>query len=1761
MRVVPRHPTLVPAVPTHLNHSFFRPVFGVLYILFSLACSIVYLSILEIAFSNDLYWTGYNVSTHQALLIDLFNGFLATHRNGSFDLLQASVDKRYDAPASTTQVYHTYVRRLIFVELTCVEYAVANLRTMHATWSMQMNTQYCWVDLNHEFEIAHTAARQDRCYNRYRNNGAVYMETVLRNLDWDAFLGAWGASFSVSILTWLQHLPSGQAWLRATSSAQTTVADEIAYWKSNNITSFILQYQNQLQPAMIETLSVENAFMLAQVIELKNTAIAIFASGCTSCIMHQTPGSDMMSLQQANRSLIRSAPTSFVQVPAFSFEDSLHLNDGEGDYVNQLGVFRATVGPFNAVDLFYVAVPPELLAAYDAFQATLTSAIDRKNKLAMDAIPDFTLDGSPPSWTESSDVVFYGGNPMCVNGGPLPYVQETFNFYDTCSNPTPLVTSLTKYSSVFACVAMGNTFAIDSICALGSTSTSTSCHTILSQVAAAASSSTKLAPSNSPSSFHDVATSIRRLNISIMQFASALDGSNWTLLVQPLLQDPAWAYFGWTLLHDWVHGKREVVSFEGDVASLVLISTSDVPQLVASSPHSMHAATTYIYYLLVYVTGVLGLVGAAIFVGVIGTRGSIEGRHLVWFNRIVGSIWIGRPLLFVRGVTAMFLLSTAQVQPITSGFHSNFVLEPRSWLSTLVICGETTWVLYVVQDMLTVVDGGLTPFYGPPSCAFAWVAVILLDSFWPLQPTVALQQRCTSPNMGTFVQCTAGTLAMGRFERFEAILVIQLVSSGLMVGIVKCFSPKDATHRWNRDAHHVLGVARVFFTTPGDDLGPIDNVSCLMAGCIRLRLPTGIVYTFDIKLWVGQFHRSDVVVPTIQNVDKLRIRPAKKNLRLLVVGFGLAHTVMAIVSSVVYLNVSKVDLANDLFWSSFNMTGTHAFLSNWFSEQLRLGVNNQTFALTLDWINQGGSWNLSSASVTSAGNYGAHLHFTELNTIDVAIAGLRASDACSIPWLFTQYCFLDFGQRWELANSAARQQRCHAMTTNGAAFLESVLRNVKFDDFYFCWGLAFDIAIANELQTSRDGQLWLATVSALVKASVSDERAMWTRHGIQSFTTQWQNFKHVGLLNTYSVTNMFGVSYPFTLQSQDALYRIDQQTTFKMYWGLANDFTAVACNSSGIIGGQSLVRSSAQFAFANKSLESVLVQNGTLSMPLTNAFMLTRTAVGPFGSVDMLFINCPFEASDAVRQILQLLRHTIANNVEAQIAYGLISADWGNPYPAPKAWTNIGFLAAGGSLLCAEYDPGFLSPISNGLTYLTSWDYACSTNGGVTYLFLENKIMLLATVLANINSSVLATNACARDVTKYAACLAMMNQTMSFIATFVSPFDLRILTQAASRATIAIQSLNVEFIQYGKVDTKSTLELYRIQVLDPHEIDFAFFTWVFLVDWTMGLREAISFQGDSGTMAILSEYLQPIHQSINMNEIHVTLSAYLRGAVLYVTFSMIGLASLMLVYFLLCQGHVEVWNLFLLERVGAIVWIGRPLLFARSLTAVGFLATANLQLQTSGAISYFEVAQPSILKIFLAANEITWLVAILNDMALACTKQYTRKYAGYDSVLVWLVTALFSLWSPVTHSVTIDKQCQVTQHDYQVVCTSASITIGRVSRLLSLVVVAVVANFLGYLLTRLNLRRLPPLPQFVHSKYLYGGAMYLFSTSSWVRGDVYYMDRMTAILNGILTLRWHRTIYGLDVKLWHTFQVAIEDGSQCEATAATTLAIPLQQHG
>ncbi|KAF0698439.1 Aste57867_10943 [Aphanomyces stellatus] len=598
---------------------------------------------------------------------------------------------------------------------------------------------------------------------------------------------------------------------------------------------------------------------------------------------------------------------------------------------------------------------------------------------------------------------------------------------------------------------------------------------------------------------------------------------------------------------------------------------------------------------------------------------------------------------------------------------------------------------------------------------------------------------------------------------------------------------------------------------------------------------------------------------------------------------------------------------------------------------------------------------------------------------------------------------------------------------------------------------------------------------------------------------------------------------------------LSTQSMFQMYWGLANDFTAVAVNSSGI-GGMSLIRSSPNFAFANTTAEMIIIGPASQFMAPTSMFDLTRTTLGPYGSVDMYVIPCPVEAKIAIYNVFQAVNRLFFYNKTALNVYNQLWSVGAAVDPVPKAWTNPGFNSMGGNLLCPPSEPNF---IRNGFRGLFSANGPCNENPSPEIVHLTPPITIVAAFLANATTMDRIVASCGQIVlSEEKRCIRALNATTTFIATYLSDLHLSLLPLIGA-ANLAVFNLNVELIQFGFEKANSRLGLYQVNVVDPTETEFSIFAWHLLVEWAQGDREVVRFEGDVGSISLLSKYMTNVRLPVNEIEFPTNLSYYLRKTVSYITFAVIVLASLVLVYIVLSRGYIEALNLFELQRVGAIVWIGRPLLFVRSLTAVGLLSTASLELTFDGFLSYFQVIKAPWYKTLLAANEVTWMVAIVNDIAMAFTREYTMYYATVNSVMIWLLTAMLGLQFPVSHSVTIDVQCSWVQVDYQVECTSGVISIGYISRLMLIIGLVLSSNIFCYAVTRCLVRN--PKSRTLNSIFLYGGTRYLFMTNDWTYNNIYYIDRASAVLNGILTLRWRQTIIALDIKLWRVFHADILD--------------------
>ncbi|KAH9151970.1 hypothetical protein AeRB84_005538, partial [Aphanomyces euteiches] len=667
-----------------------------------------------------------------------------------------------------------------------------------------------------------------------------------------------------------------------------------------------------------------------------------------------------------------------------------------------------------------------------------------------------------------------------------------------------------------------------------------------------------------------------------------------------------------------------------------------------------------------------------------------------------------------------------------------------------------------------------------------------------------------------------------------------------------------------------------------------------------------------------------------------------------------------------------------------------------------------------------------------------------------------------------------------------------------------------------------------------------------------EQRKYWQASGLTSYATDWQNYKSIGIIDTFGVQNAFGLVYDMTLKYTNGTFNLDGQTSMKMYWGFASDLWAITSPTT-LMYGNSLIRQDSSFAFANLSMESVLEQNGTmLATDLTGngAYSLFRSTFGPFGSVDLKRVPVTPSLMAFSMQLYDTLAQLRVKSSNFSQQYRILpSLSQFSYFPPP--WMNIPSIpgTAGGNLLCGDLTG---SGIAGGLLLLTGATTSCGSTLGefITHSPFSSVAAILGTnlirrnVTSNDTSAICATLSLSKTscINKLILMTANLLTNESLIADSTSITSLVRSAQVAQRD---VRNLGVHVIQYGRKSSGKLVNL-KFNIFDPSYPEFHVAAWMLAIDWAFAALEVISFQGDISSLNVLTASSSSTSGSVNPLEIPVNVAFYIRYACLYVTSIIICVAVLATIYLVLNKGYVEGLNLLEVNRVAGIVWIGRSFLFIRSMAAICLLSTQVLSLEVVNNVwlmtSASEVLDESstdkairFFKTFLAAGEVSWLGFVLSDILMVYTAQYTPAYVFKCNLMVWGFAAILSLASPATHTATIQRQCTFAHVDYQLVCTSGTISIGSFGRLTALVGICVCSIVIAYLYERICHPSLPPTRQ--NSFFLSSSAKYVYEPGNWIDHDVYYLDPASAVINGILSIRFSNVFYMLDLKIWRIFMI------------------------
>ncbi|OQR88589.1 hypothetical protein THRCLA_10225 [Thraustotheca clavata] len=943
---------------------------------------------------------------------------------------------------------------------------------------------------------------------------------------------------------------------------------------------------NYYEQGLLQTIAVQNAFGSTQHITVHVKAQAYRGlSLWTLSNAYEGIWNDLWEGLALNCSLIRGVN---------NYSDQVKLDWESLVYAIPFGntladLVHASMGAFGSIDVKHNQKPLALEQYYLSYYKHIVPSIWANKSLSYmyTMISPLATTVSPQKW-RGANMTYFGGNPMCLSNRPVPYVQDQFGFYDSCASQTESRMALSRHSMLFALWTIRHSSHPPPIKKLCQQTTSDEgyheCLEIFTNLTGVLNLLDKDDYSN-PYTI-EMENAMNTLNLTMIQFA--LNASTPIFLTQSVvaMYDP-WSFFGWAMVYDWLQGDREVFRFESDQGTFVLITQFTEPTPFPANPLELpQQACTYVWIVLVYSSVLLSLVAFVVLVVSILSRCQECGHDLILFHRVASIVWVGRPFLALRGFAALILLSTSPLTFMSENGMSKFVFEPRGAIEIMVIVSEATWITYVMVDLLLPVTKGSAATYAPVSAAMAWLITFFTEFASPFEATASIDQSCYVTQLGLSATCTGGTVQIGSPQRLMLLCLVQL-SCVLVSLLVVCLWTTAPPPTDNNRNVYLPAAARHFLSSTSIAQWYTNATIGLMSGIIPLQKAT----FFHVNLW--QLVHLNEEAPTKQFAWPVPYIPKQRVKSMGFAFLGILYVLFSVGGSITFIFVSETAMANDFWWASFNSSGHQTFLATLFTNELQVsGVTRDLDLTSLQYADNTNLYNTTDTTFRVPMLYATMIQ-DEVNTLTNVIQSLRQMDGCQVPWIASHFCYVDFNRSWEMAISTYRQQQCAFYdVNNGAVYLESYLRNIVWEEYEYCWHISIETAVFSYLQTTIQGQQWIqSTMDSTF--TVSDEIKYWNGNGITKFITQWQNYKALGLLESFSIQNAFGMLYPITLKYSNGSMHTNMQTSYKMQWPLASQLWAVVSNSS-VMSGASLVRQSPRFAFGNMTMFEALVDNQTL---------------------------------------------------------------------------------------------------------------------------------------------------------------------------------------------------------------------------------------------------------------------------------------------------------------------------------------------------------------------------------------------------------------------------------------------------------------------------------------------------------------------------------------------------------------------------------------
>ncbi|KAF0695934.1 Aste57867_13282 [Aphanomyces stellatus] len=412
-----------------------------------------------------------------------------------------------------------------------------------------------------------------------------------------------------------------------------------------------------------------------------------------------------------------------------------------------------------------------------------------------------------------------------------------------------------------------------------------------------------------------------------------------------------------------------------------------------------------------------------------------------------------------------------------------------------------------------------------------------------------------------------------------------------------------------------------------------------------------------------------------------------------------------------------------------------------------------------------------------------------------------------------------------LAVTDARQRRCDV--TNSAVCVDTLFRNTDMDRLNICWGDAIDTVIFQELRQSNDACIHPTTLS------IHNEVVLWAATGLMHYTTTWQNYKTLGIVETVAVRTAFGASYPLTLKSSLSSMHLLRQMSAKASWPLGFLLSVVATGNATSFALGSFIRSSATFAFHNRSIETWFTENATLASPLDAVPSISSTYhVQPPSS---LTFYQTFSRNDTQR-----LLQTPAAQISVPGAASLI-------FPVPTRWLQEYKFMLGGNILY----PSHAAKLETIFGLLTFVNQEAARYSVLHETFSTTRMTsVLALVATGVTSSCALFSApcltiadvCSNTILFVDACVATLQPIRVWVDTFLSAADQLVLhSQAIAIQNNIVLPMAIQIAQFAQRNVSTApVEWLHLGPLDPADPHFRLFAWYLFCDWVVGTREVLT---------------------------------------------------------------------------------------------------------------------------------------------------------------------------------------------------------------------------------------------------------------------------------------------------------------------------------